>query len=148
MVAEFQGYCSDVHTLAIEHLIAPLPVADREAVRSIARSGRKLDVNNPNLKTINHDFEFLCVTEKNFYQELLRAEPKAKNWNKSLTWLLAWRNVYAHSDFDKPFVSDPNEPNPNQTTLLECRDRINKLVVHFDRVVGDNLTALTKRPTW
>src|SRR5947209_5971913 len=54
--SQFQGFCRDLHSECVDHLLASVPDPLRTVFRSQFIAGRKLDAGNPNPGNIGADF--------------------------------------------------------------------------------------------
>lgn len=96
--SQFQGFCRDLHSEAVDHLVTHLePPSLRLVVRHQLVLGRRLDAGNPNPGNLGADFARLGLA---LWPALARASSRAHRDHSRLERLNVWRNAIAHDDFD------------------------------------------------
>ena len=101
LAAEFQGFCRDLHSECIEHLlevIAP-PTDLRNLLQSEMTRGRQLDRGNATPSSLGADFGRL---EINLWPKLCDHDARSIRWRENLESLNDWRNAIVHQDFTSP----------------------------------------------
>lgn len=133
LAAQFQGYCRELHELAILAFADGLaPPGDPRLV-----SVRSLYVRNQRLSTGNASWDNLCsdfkLFQMSFFKELKAMYPtEAEDWKSLIEKLNDTRNAVAHSDETK-LVGLP-DPVTLQT-FLTWRSTLTSVVSGIDRVV-------------
>jgi hypothetical protein len=97
LTSQFQRFCRDLHTEAVEHIVAhvaPPPV--RSVLRTRLLEGRKLDQGNPNPSNLGSDFGRLGF---NFWTSVRSSHARSGTWQTLLDDLTTWRNAIAHQNF-------------------------------------------------
>lgn len=141
--SQFQGFCRDLHSEAVDYLLAPAADPRTTLIRLRFTSGRKLDSGNPNPGNLGSDFGFFGFE---LWKALEAHDPKNKERNKTLDHLNAWRNAIAHQDFAKKELG-------GQTTVRlmdvrKWRRNCEELAIDLDAVVGTQIGRMTGAPTW
>lgn len=143
LAAEFQGYCRELHTEAVEHFAAPLPVHQRVIVIDEFTWSRQLDRGNANPSALGSDFGRLGLE---FWASVDRADPDGPAFRLWLEELNAWRNAIVHADYDPTRLGG--------TIILRLaqvrrwRSNCRRLVRVFDQVVADHLHQTTGSRPW
>src|SRR5438128_3010799 len=142
--SHFQGFCRDLHTECVEHLIrAVASTVLQPIMRHGLEQGRKLDHGNPNPDNIEADFGRLAA---GFWAKVEANDARNVNRRLLLSELNRWRNAIAHQDFD-----------PNRlggTTVLrlrrvrDWRHACDRLAESFDAVLFARLADLTGNTPW
>jgi len=95
--AEFQGFCRDLHSEAVEHLVGHLVLAQFQAeARYEFLSHRRIDRGNANPGNIGADIGRLGFE---FWVEVDRHHTRNVERRASLEDLNRWRNAISHGDF-------------------------------------------------
>lgn len=143
LASQFQGYCRDLHDGCIELFRPPgLAMGWEAAIRSTFQANRKLDSGNPSPGNIGLDFSRFGVQ---IWERVFAADPLGRARQKSLEFLMIWRNAVAHQDFKNPRLG---------TTVLrltEVRSRrraCDGLAISFDAVMADYIRSVTGRAPW
>ena len=143
LAAEFQGFCRDLHSEAIDGFVAGLPPEQGKVIGQTFRAGRQLDRGNANPSTLNADFGRLGVGLWPAVDALTAHGPA---YRRRLDELNAWRNAIAHHDYDPARLGG---------TILLRLDRVrrwrancHRLARLIDRVVGDEVGLTTGRRPW
>lgn len=142
--SQFQGFCRDLHSEAVDHLVNNVtPAAVQAVLRARMTDGRLLDKGNPNPSNLGADFGRLGMM---FWAELDRCDRRNARRRAHLEKLNAWRNAVAHQDFD------PRKIGPRLTLRLQdvqaWRSVCNGLACSFDKAVGRHLTGLVGKSPW
>lgn len=147
LVAEFQGYCRDLHDEAVDHVVGCLGVTDPGLLaltRAAYIRNRDLSTGNPTWNALKNDFGRL---EMRFQAEMDARFTTAPALRQKLADLLYARNAFVHAD---------------EAKLMKCRDRkllwlrqmriwraaLNRLVTSIDGAVGAHLKVLTGQNPW
>jgi hypothetical protein len=144
LASQFQGFCRDLHTEAVDHLANPIAIADlRKIVENAFLIDRKLDKGNVNPGNIGADFARLGLRLWDGVKRLSKFTSKRQ---KKLEELNIWRNAIAHQDFD------PTKLGGNTTLHLSAvkgwRRTCEQLAQAFDAVVRDHIIALVGQAPW
>lgn len=142
LVAEFQGFCKELHEEAAAQLaaiLAPHSHWGRQAIRLAAITGRKLDQSNPSPSVLGHDFSMFDIS---LWDALEDRHPKRKpEWHEALKTLIWARNGINHDDPAQlrkaAAVGWAVEPR----NLERWRAALDELAGAMDHVVGENLHA-------
>jgi hypothetical protein len=143
LASHFQGFCRDLHSEAVEHLIAPISLATlRDLARNALVVGRKLDRGNANRSNIGADFSRLGLKLSQIETMEWRNETRLEK----LDTLGHWRNAIAHQDFSSAELG-------GATTLRlrivkSWRIACEQLARSFDAAVRDRITAVVGTPPW
>lgn len=96
--SQFQGFCRDLHSESVDHLVhGTSPAAMQQVLRAALLLNRKLDTGNPNPGNLGSDFNRLGL---NLWGSVQTLSPRNKDRQKLLEGLNVWRNAIAHQDFD------------------------------------------------
>src|SRR5438876_6103486 len=140
LASHFQGYCRDLHSECVDHLITVLapPPALRVIVYNELTRGRQLDTRNAQPGSLGADFGRLEIV---FWREVEDRDPGNAARKGVLELLNNWRNAIAHQDFD------PNKLGGTATLQLaqvrRWRAACRHLARTFDAVMRRHLHALT-----
>jgi hypothetical protein len=97
LASHFQGYCRDLHSESIDHIVAAIaPESLRNVVRKGLADGRQPDRGNAQPGALGTDFGRLGM---DFWGALEAHDPRAADWNSQLELLNDWRNAIAHQNF-------------------------------------------------
>jgi hypothetical protein len=101
LAAQFQGFCRDLHSECIEHLLLVLaPAASLKALLRLEMlRGRQLDRGNAQPSSLGADFGRLDVE---LWKDLASYDPASAKWKADLDSLNEWRNAIVHQDFTSP----------------------------------------------
>jgi hypothetical protein len=145
LVAQFQGFCRDLHSECAEFLVAP--VADpelREVLRDSLVFGRKIDRGNPNAGNLGSDFNRLGLT----FWPLVNAHRTRNPVRRSmLEELNDWRNAIAHQNFTGAMLR-AGRPYLTLLQVRAWRRACDGLAHSFDEVLRAHLRALTGVAPW
>lgn len=144
--SQFQRYCRDLHTEAVDHIAAAVaPVAIQHVVRSRLLEGRKLDHGNPNKGNLGSDFGRLGF---DFWNSVRARDAKNGERSDLLDQLAGWRNAIAHHDFT-PITGTLQPPAPLRLeTVKRWRSSCGALAKQIDAVVGAQVAALVGNAPW
>lgn len=92
-----QGFCRDLHSASIDHIVAIVPAQLQGFVRAEFIWNRSLDRGNPHPGAIGSDFNRLGV---DFWTEVYSLDARNERRRELLQELNDWRNAIAHQDFD------------------------------------------------
>ncbi len=147
LVAEFQGYCRDLHDEAVDHVVGRLGVTD-PGLLALTRAAyirdRDLNKGNPTWNALKNDFERLGMQFQKDMNDQFKSTPALR---KKLSDLLYARNAFVHADDVK---------------LIDCRNRnvlwlrqmriwraaLNRLVGSIDTATSAHLKVLTGQNPW
>jgi hypothetical protein len=101
LASQFQGFCRDLHSECVDHLLAVLapPPPLQAVVRAEFTRGRQLERGNAQSASIGADFGRLGIA---FWAAMEALDPSAGDWKAQLDVLNEWRNAIAHQDFTSP----------------------------------------------
>ena len=142
--SQFQGFCRDLHSECVDHLLQIIRPASLQVVLSAEfLLHRMLDRSNPTPGNLGADFNRLGLE---FWREVNRISRRNKNRQKHLDELNDWRNAIAHHDFD------PAKLGGRKTLTLQrirrFRSVCNALATDFDRVMAKHLETVTGSNPW
>ncbi len=141
--SHFQGYCRDLHSECVHHIVQQVPPALQNVLRGELLSDRKLDRGNPNPGNIGADFARLGLRIWDRVNTLDRRNDARK---QQLEQMNNWRNAIAHQDFD------PDKLGGRTSLRLEDVDHWRRACDHlaraFDGVMRTHLQALLGSPPW
>src|SRR5262245_1753645 len=142
--SQFQGFCRDLHTECIDHLIrAVIPTSLRAILRDEFQWNRKLDSGNPTPGNIGLDFGRLGMS---FWPDLDAADSQTPSRRILLEEMNRWRNAIAHQDFDPAKLGG--------TVILgvakvrKLRVACNRLALTFDRVTRIYVETIIGAKPW
>ena len=106
--SQFQRFCRDLHSEAIDHLTTdPLQNPRYDSARIRLTEARKLDNANPNPGNIGSDFARFGMQ---FWAAVVAMDALATQQDKlKLELLNLWRNAVAHQDFDPGRLGGPTQ---------------------------------------
>lgn len=147
VVAEFQGFCRDLHDEAVDHVVSCSGINDPGLLaltRAAFIRGRDLGTGNPTWNSLKNDFQRL---EMSLQVDLDARFKRSPDWRKRLGEAIYARNAVVHAD---------------EIKLLKCRKRgdltlrrartwrssLGALASGMDRVAGAHLTELTGVSPW
>jgi hypothetical protein len=98
LAAQFQGFCRDLHSECVEHLVRVLTLPEMQLVlRAALLLNRSLDRGNANAGAIGADFGRIT---RPFWEQVYAEDPRNRRRRAALDDLNVWRNAIAHQDFD------------------------------------------------
>lgn len=140
--SQFQGFCRDLHTEAIDHLARQIPVAALGPVVAAALTqSRKLDQGNPNEGNLGSDFGRLGMQ---LWPAVRQLSARNDGRQRRLRELSTWRNAIGHQDF-APVGGDPKL---TLATVRAWHASLDGLAKAFDRAVRAHITGLAGSPPW
>ena len=96
--SQFQGFCRDLHSECVDHLLQIIQPASLQSVLSAEfLLHRTLDRGNPTPSNLGADFNRLGLE---FWSDVNRISRRNERRQKYLEELNNWRNAIAHHDFD------------------------------------------------
>lgn len=142
--SQFQGFCRDLHSEAVDHLVSAItPAGLQPVVRMRLTEGRHLDRGNANPSNLGADFSRLGMS---FWDQVKTAEKRSAGRQKKLGLLNDWRNAIAHDAFDPDKLGSRLTLHLSQ--VRAWRAACDGLARVFDRTVADHLTALVGARPW
>ena len=146
--SQFQRFCRDLHTEAIEQMCAAVPTAwTRPILMRRLTESRKLDTGNPNPGNIGSDFGRLGV---DVWTAMRARSARTSGRKLRLEQLNRWRNAIAHLDF-----ADQNglDLGGGRTDLWLAdvrawRSACDGLAGTIDAVLCEHLGGLAGWPPW
>ncbi len=141
--SHFQGYCRDLHSECIDHLVSLVPNALQKYLRLEWIWNRSLSRGNPHPGAIGQDFGRLGF---DFWTKVYSLDARNERRREILNELLGWRNAIAHQDFD--LVAPSGIPSLHLAKVREWRRALNRLSHEFDTVVYDSLSTMLGTAPW
>jgi hypothetical protein len=139
--SHFQGFCRDLHSECVDHIVAAVPSQLRGFVRVEFLLNRSLDKGNPHPGAIGSDFNRLGIS---FWQRVDSRDTRNGRRSKILQQLVDWRNAIAHQDFD-PVGGDETL---HLTKVRGWRTAVGALAVDFDKTMYSYLLASLGGAPW
>lgn len=139
--SHFQGFCRDLHSECIDHIVAATPARLQAFLRIEFVWNRTLDKGNPHPGGIGSDFNRLGIQ---FWPNVHRRDGRNARRNELLQELINWRNAIAHQDFD-PVGGDSTL---HLTKVRAWRRAVSALADQFDQTMYDYLVALLGGAPW
>lgn len=145
LASQFQGFCRDLHSEAVDHLVAPLPQLDvrTDMLRVRLTDGRQLDVRNAQPSSIGSDFGRL---EMQLWPLAIARDSQNVGRRVALEELNVWRNAIAHQSFDPARLG--GRTSARLADVRRLRRACDGLARGFDLVVGDHLAAILGVAPW
>jgi hypothetical protein len=138
--SQFQGFCRDLHTEAIDVVISAItPRVLGAIVGNLLVQGRKLDAGNPNPGNLGSDFGRLGMV---FWPTVTSLDRRNPTRQAALETLNTWRNAVAHQDWSKV------GPDLWLSQVQRWRSACRALAQHFDAAVGTYLASLVGVAPW
>ncbi len=141
--SHFQGFCRDLHSECIDHLLAIVPLQLRVSLQVEFTWNRSLDRGNPHPCAIGSDFNRLGV---DFWKEVYALNASNERRRELLQELVDWRNAIAHQDFDS--VAPAGNPRLHLARVRAWRRAARALADCFDLVMYNYLRALLGAAPW
>jgi hypothetical protein len=140
--SQFQGFCRDLHSEAVDHIVAHLAKSPQVALmlREQFTRGRMIDRGNPNPGNLGSDFNRLGFA---FWNEVKAQGRHNATRHTGLGNMNEWRNAIAHHDF-----ATLGTATLHLKTVRAWRGYCNGLATSFDAVVADQLAALLGAAPW
>jgi hypothetical protein len=146
LASQFQGFCRDLHTECVDHLVSALtPGSLQQVVQSALTRNRKLDWGNANPGSVGEDFGRLGVGFK-FWDQVDAHDAVNPARKKMLEKLNDWRNAIVHEHFDAAKLGGRTSLRLSDVKIWRraCRH----LARSFDVVMRAHLQSLTGIPPW
>jgi len=141
--SHFQGFCRDLHSESIDHIVAIVPAQLQAFLRAEFIWSRSLGRGNPHPGAIGSDFNRLGV---DLWTEVYALHAANQRRRELLQELNDWRNAIAHQDFDP--VAPGGIPSLRLAKVRAWRRAINALAGFFDRAMYNYLQALLGGAPW
>jgi len=141
--SEFQGFCRDLHSECIEHVVATAPADTKDIIRAQFLWARSLHRGNPQAGGIGSDFGRFGLA---FWGEVYALHGYNEKRKEMLDELMAWRNAIAHNDFDPAIFGI--DPVLHLAQVRDWRRALNVLCLGFDTVMSNFLTAKLGVAPW
>jgi len=141
--SHFQGYCRDLHSECIDHVVAIAPAQLQGLLRVEFIWNRSLGRGNPHPGAIGADFNRLGI---DFWTEVYSVDARNQRRRELLQELVDWRNAIAHQDFDP--VAPGRNPALHLARVRGWRRALNALARTFDAVMYNYLHALVGGALW
>jgi hypothetical protein len=141
--SHFQGFCRDLHSECVDHIIGIVPVQLRVFTRAEFMWNRSLSRGNPHPGAIGSDFNRLGV---NFWVAVSALDARNERRQEALQELINWRNAIAHQDFDP--VALGGVPVLHLGTVRGWRSAVNALARSFDQAMYNYLHGLLGAAPW
>jgi hypothetical protein len=139
--SHFQGFCRDLHSECIDHIVAVVPSTLQPLLRIEMLWNRTLDRGNPHPGAIGSDFNRLGVQ---LWMRVNAADARNVRRNHVLQDLVNWRNAIAHQDF----LQVGGDPTLHLSRVRGWRRTVGALSEAFDVAMRDYLTVLLGRVPW
>jgi hypothetical protein len=145
LASHFQGFCRDLHSECVEHLLMVLapPPSLRKVVRAEFVRGRQLDRGNAQPSSLGADFGRLEIS---LWTKLAVLEPMSVAWKDDVEMLNEWRNAIVHQDFTSAKLC--GIINLRLIQVRQWRRSCNRLAKAMDRLMFLHLQALTGLSPW
>jgi hypothetical protein len=145
LLAQFQGFCRDLHSECADHLVSPVADPDlREMLRENLLFGRKIDRGNPNPGNLGSDFSRLGCAFWPFVDVHRPHNPARK---LALEELNGWRNAIAHQEFTAAMLK-AGRPNLTLAQVQSWRKACDGLARSFEAVLRGHLQSLSGTVPW
>ena len=141
--SHFQGFCRDLHSECIDHILGMVPAQLRIFMRVEFIWNRSLARGNPHPGAIGSDFNRLGV---DLWTEVYALDARNGRRRELLQELVDWRNAIAHQDFDP--VAPGGSAALHLARVKGWRRAVNVLARHFDEVMYNYLHALIGAAPW
>ncbi len=141
--AQFQRFCRDLHSEAVDHLVLPITNPDlREIIRREFTRSLKLDRGNPNPGNMGSDYERLDLY---IWRRVYAVDQRNQNRRHRLETLNIWRNAIAHQDFAAQVGGGTTL---RLSSVRDWRRACDGLARGFDLVVRAHLHRISGVPPW
>lgn len=141
--SHFQGYCRDLHSECIDHVVAILPAQVQGFVRAEFIWNRSLARGNPHPGAVGTDFKRLGV---DIWVRVYDLDARNNRRRELLQELVDWRNAIAHQDFDP--VAPGGIPTLQLARVRTWRSAVNALARSFDQAMYDYLRGPLGAAPW
>jgi hypothetical protein len=139
VASQFQGYCRDLHTESVDHVVQMLiPPNFQAPVRTLLTQKLELKRSNAQPDSIGKDFNRFGI---DFWTEVIRHDPHNEVRKTQLWELNALRNAIVHQDFTSSAVLRLQQ-------VKKWRRVCERLAQSFDEVMRHYLQNLTGRSPW
>jgi hypothetical protein len=145
LCSQFQGYCRDLHSECVDHILAVIAPAGNLAnlVRAEFTRGRHLGRGNAQPSSLGADFGRLGL---DFWDDVIAFDAASSTCKTDLELLNEWRNAIAHADFTSPKLGGIT--NLRLPQVLAWRKSCQRLARVMDEVLRSHLQALTGTSPW
>lgn len=145
LASQFQGFCRDLHSECVEHLLGILapPPALRNLLWAEFTRGRHLDRGNAQPSSLGADFGRIGI---DFWDELKFYDTEAEKWKADLDLLNEWRNAIVHQDFTSPKLGGIMYL--RLARIRHWRTSCDRLAQAMDEVMRRHLHDLTGTSPW
>ena len=141
--SHFQGFCRDLHSECLDHLIPIVPAPLQAMLRTEWTWNRSLDRGNPHPGAIGLDFNRLGV---NLWTQVYALDARNQRRRELLQELIDWRNAIAHQDFDP--VAPGGVPTLHLARVRGWRRTVHALARSFDQAMYNYLQTLLGVAPW
>ena len=141
--SHFQGFCRDLHSECVDHVVALLPPQVQGFMRREFLWNRSLARGNPHPGAIGSDFDRLGV---DIWAGVYALDARNNRRRELLQQLVDWRNAIAHQDFDP--VVPGGIPTLHLARVRAWRSAVNALVRSFDQAMYNYLLGLGGPAPW
>jgi hypothetical protein len=144
LVAEFQGFCRDLHDAAVDVHAREANARQAALLRNLLTQGRKLNSSNPRPAALGNDFGRLGFS---FIDDLKARGAPTPAHLTALDQLIDYRNVIGHGD-GWGIIREESRTGirPTITCYQQHRDDMNSWAGTMDDVVADKLATLLNVP--
>ena len=139
----FQGFCRDLHSECIDHIVAIVPPELQVFLRAEFIWNRSLGKGNPHPGALGSDFNRLGI---DFWSEVYALDARNQRRRELLQELIDWRNAIAHQDFDP--VAPGGPPTLHLSRVRGWRSAVGALARSFDQAVYNYLRTLLGGDPW
>jgi hypothetical protein len=145
LAAQFQGYCRDLHSECVEHLltVASPPIALHQIIFADMTRSRQLDRGNAQPGSLGADFNRFSM---DFWHELHNHKSASVRWKQDLDLLNEWRNAVVHEDFTSAKLRGIMIQ--RLSTVRQWRRSCARLARAMDEVMGRQMYKLTGINPW
>jgi hypothetical protein len=145
LAAQFQGFCRDLHSECVDHILAVLsPAAAVHQVLQLEMTrGRQLDRGNAHSGSLGADFGRLGPE---LWVSLRSHDPRTVDWKDDLDLLNEWRNAIVHQDFTSAKLG--GIINLQFREVRKLRRSCGRIARALDEVMRRHLQALTGSSPW
>lgn len=143
--SQFQGFCRDLHTECVDHLVKP--TASRVLLATYRENllfGRRLDLGNPSPGNIGADFNRFKLS---FWAVVGTDHPRNPQRRIALETLNRWRNAIAHNAF-APDMCRGDRLSLHLAEVQDWRRACDGLARSFDKVMSAHLLVATGVAPW
>jgi hypothetical protein len=139
----FQGFCRDLHSECVDHIVAIVPVQLQAFLRLELVWNRSLSRGNPHPGAIGTDFSRLGT---DLWTEVYALDARNDRRRELLQELVDWRNAIAHQDFDP--VAPGGITTLRLATVRGWRRAVSELARYFDQAMYNYLRTLLGAAPW